>query len=134
MVCCRMPDAARPSLLDQLRQRSEALRAEQAAARLPEEKARHAIDSTLWRAFRFLDEVMGHLEVIRPEVSHRFALADYLAFDRLQFDTGFAAFRRHSLGTGDRFEHVEMFYRLTAPKPFVIRVSQIGRASCRERV
>ena len=68
MVFCAMPDASRPSLLDELRQRSEALRAERAAARLPEEKARHAIDGALWRTFRWLDEVMGHLEVIRPEV------------------------------------------------------------------
>lgn len=134
MVFCRMPDASRPSLLDELRQRSESLRAERAAARLPEEKARHAIDGALWRAFRWLDEVMGHLEVIRPEVRHRFRLADYLAFDCPQFDTGFATFRRHGLATGDRLEHVEMFYRLTAPKPLVVRVSPLAAPAVEERL
>lgn len=134
MVFWRMPDASRPSLLDELRQRSESLRAERAAARLPEEKARHAIDGALWRAFRWLDEVMGHLEVIRPEVRHRFRLADYLAFDCPQFDTGFATFRRHGLATGDRLEHVEMFYRLTAPKAGLVRVSPLAAPAVEERL
>ncbi|HET7097496.1 MAG TPA: hypothetical protein VFJ68_08905 [Casimicrobiaceae bacterium] len=102
MVFCRMPDTPRPSLLDKLRQRSEEVQARRAAARLPEEKARHAIDGALWRAFRWLDEAMGHLEVIRPDVRHRFQLGDYLTFEGLQIDSGFAAFRRHGLGTGDR--------------------------------
>jgi len=134
MVFCRMPDTSHSSFLDELRQRSEALRAERAAARLPEEKARHAIDSALWRAFRWLDEVMGHLEVIRPEVQHRFRLADYLTFDRPQFDTGFATFRRHGLATGDKLEHVEMFYRLLASKPFVVRVSPLAATAVEERL
>jgi hypothetical protein len=129
-----MPDASHRSLLDQLRQRSAALRAERAAARLPEEKARHVIDAALWRAFRWLDEVMAHLEVIRPEVAHRFQLADYLTIDRPQFDTGFAAFRRLGLASGDRLEHVEMFYRLTAPKPFIVRVNPLSAAGIEERL
>src|SRR4029077_13251148 len=134
VVFCRMPDASRPSLLDELRQRSESLRAERAAARLPEEEARHAIDGALWRAFRWLDEVMGHLEVIRPEVQHRFRLGDYLTFDCPQFDTGFATFRRHGLATGDRLEHVEMVYRLTAPKAGVGRVRTTGGPAVEERL
>ena len=134
MVFCRMPETARPSLLDELRQRSEALQAQRAAARLPDEKARHAIDGALWRAFRWLDEAMGHLEVIRPDVRHRFRLGDYLSFDDLQIDSGFAAFRRHGLGTGDRLEHVEMFYRLAAPKPAVVRVSPLAAAGVEERL
>ena len=129
-----MPDASHPSLLDELRQRSEALRAQRAAARLPEEEARHAIDGALWRAFRWLDEVMGHLEVIRPEVQHRFRLGDYLTFERPQFDTGFATFRRHGLATGDRLEQVETFYRLTAPEPFVVRVSSMAAIGVEERL
>jgi hypothetical protein len=129
-----MSETSPPSLLDALRQRSEALRAQRAAERLPEEKARHAIDNALWRTFRWLDEVMGHLEVIQPEVQHRFRLADYLAFDRPQFDTGFATFRRHGLAAGDGFEHVEMFYRLTATKPLVVRVSPLAAVAVEERL
>ena len=36
------------------------------AARKPMEEAIKDIDRILWRAFRWLDEAMGHLEVIRP--------------------------------------------------------------------
>ncbi|HET7033585.1 MAG TPA: hypothetical protein VFJ48_10710 [Casimicrobiaceae bacterium] len=129
-----MPETPRPSLLDELRQRSEALQAQRAAARLPEEQARHAIDGALWRAFRWLDEAMGHLEIIRPDVRHRFQLGDYLTFDSLQIDSGFAAFRRHGLGTGDRLEQVEMFYRLAAPKPAVVRVSTLTAVAVEERL
>ena len=129
-----MPETPPPSLLETLRQRSETLRAQRAAARLPEEKARHAIDSALWRAFRWLDEVMGHLEVIQPEVRHRFRLGDYLTFDRPRFDTGFATFRRHGLATGDRLEHVETFYRLIAAKPAVVRVSPLSAVAAEERL
>ena len=134
MVFCRMPDTPRPSLLDELRQRSEEVQAQRAAARLPEETARHAIDGALWRAFRWLDEAMGHLEVIQPDVRHRFQLGDYLTFEGLQIDSGFAAFRRHGLGTGDRLEHVEMFYRLSAPKPAVVRVSPLSAVGVEERL
>jgi hypothetical protein len=129
-----MPETLRPSLLDELRQRSEALQAERATARLPEDAARHAIDGALWRAFRWLDEAMGHLEVIQPEVRHRFQLGDYLTFDDLKIDSGFAAFRRHGLGTGDTLEHVEMFYRLAAGRPAVVRVSTLAATAVEERL
>jgi hypothetical protein len=59
MVFCPNAQNAPRSLLDELRQRSEAMRAERAAARLPEEKTRDAIDGVLWRSFRWLDEAMG---------------------------------------------------------------------------
>jgi len=134
MVLCRMPDASRPSLLDELRQRSASLRAERAAARLPEEEARQAMDAVLWRTFRWLEEVMDHLDVIRPEVRHRFRLADDLVVDCPQFDSGFATFRRQGLATGDTLEHVEMFYRLTAPKPLVLRVNPLAARAVEERL
>jgi hypothetical protein len=134
MVFCRMPETPRPSLLDELRRRSEALRAEQSAARLPIENARHEIDVRLLRTFRWLEEAVGHLEVIRPAVSHRFRLADYLTIDAPQFDGGFVSFRRRGLAAGDGLEHVEMYYRLTAPKPFVVRVSPMAATGVEERL
>lgn len=129
-----MPASSRLSLLDELRERSEALRAQRAAARLPDEKARDAIDAALWRAFRWLDEVVGHLEVIRPEVAHRFRLADFLTFERPQFDGGFVSFRRQGLAMGDGLEQVEMFYRLIAPKPIVVRVNPMAATGVEERL
>jgi hypothetical protein len=130
-----MKEASQMSLLDQLRQRAEAVRKQQEAARLPEAEARRAIEGALWRAFRWLDEAVGHLRVIRPEVAHRFRLADYLTIDRPRFDSGFASFRRHGLGAADDgLEHVEMFYQLTVPEPIVVRVSSVAARAVEERL
>jgi hypothetical protein len=110
-----------PSLLDELRRKSEALRAEHTAARQPLEKARHDIESQLWTAFRWLDEELKTIfDVIRPEVKHQFKLAELLTIDRPRFDGGFATFRRHGLAVVDGLEHVEVYYRLVAPRPFVL--------------
>lgn len=101
---------------------------------MPEEKALQAIDGALWRAFRWLEEAMGHLEVIQPDVPHRFRLGDYLTFDGLQIESGFTVFRRHGLGTADRLEHVEMFYELAALEPAVFRVKPMVALSVEERL
>ena len=129
-----MPERSRPSLLAQLRQRSSAIQEQRAAARLPQEKALQAIEAALWRAFRWLEEAMGHLEVIQPNVRHRFRLGDYLTFDGLQIESGFAVFRRHGLGSSERLEHVEMFYELAAPKPAIVRVKPNAASSVEERL
>ena len=130
-----MNETSHPPLLDQLRQRAEAVRREREAARLPEAEAQRAMEAALWRAFRWLDEAVGHLEVIRPEVAHHFRLADYLTIDRPRFDGGFASFRRHGLGASDvGLEHVEMFYQLTVPEPIVVRVNSVAARAVEERL
>ena len=129
-----MPAVPRPSLLDELRQKSDALRAHETAARLPVDRARHEIDSRLWRAFRWLDEAVGHLDVIRPDVSHQFRLGDLLVFDRPRFDGGFMSFRRRGLATSEGLEYVEMYYRLTGPRPFVVRVNPLAATGVEERL
>lgn len=134
VVFCRMRKPPPPSLLDELRRKSEALRAEHTAARQPLEKARHDIESRLWDAFRWLDEAIAHLDVIRPEVRHQFKLAELLTFDRPKFDGGFATFRRHGLAVVDGLEHVEVYYRLVAPRPFVLRVNTLHATSVEERL
>ena len=131
---CGMPEKPRPSLLNELRQRSAAIREQRDAARLPEEKAQHAIEEALWRVFRWLEEAMGHLETIRPEVQHRFRLDDFLTFDGLQIDNGFAVFRRHGLGVDDRLEHVEMFYELAASEPALVKVKPLAALGVEERL
>jgi hypothetical protein len=130
-----MNERSHTPLLVQLRERADAVRKQREAARLPEAEARRAIEGSLWRAFRWLDEAVGHLEVIRPEVAHRFRLADYVTIDRPRFDSGFASFRRHGLGAADvELEHVEMFYRLAAPQPIVVRVNSVAARVVEERL
>ena len=88
-------------MLALLREQAAALREKDSAARRPIEEALQDIDRRLWRAFRWLDEALGHLEVIRPTVTHQFHLANILTLDRPQFDRGFVIFRRRPLaGSG----------------------------------
>jgi hypothetical protein len=63
---------------------------------------------------------MGHLEVIQPDVRHRFRLGDYLTFDGCRSKAGSRCF--DVAGSGPRrLEHVEMFYELATREPAVFR-------------
>ncbi len=121
-------------MLEALRQQSEALRAEDQAARKPIEEALKDIDRGLWRAFRWLDEALGHLEVIRPNVGHTFHLDNILAIARPKFDRGFVSFRRRALAGLEVMEHVEVFYRLEGPQNIVLKVSPSAAMSIEERL
>jgi hypothetical protein len=129
-----MSQTIKPSLLETLREKSEALRAQDTAARKPMEEALKDIDRGLWRAFRWLDEAIGHLEVIRPAVAHTFVLDKVLTIARPHFDRGFVSFRRRALAGLEVLEHVEMFYRLEGNAPIVVRVSPAAALGVEERL
>lgn len=129
-----MKGPTKPSLLDSLRKQSEELRAQDTAARQPMVAAIKDIDRGLWRAFRWLDEALGHLEVIRPAVAHQFQLENILTLDRPRFDRGFVSFRRGSFAGFEVLTYVEMFYRLEGPAPFIIRVNPGAANGVEERL
>jgi hypothetical protein len=129
-----MSQTIKPSLLETLREKSEALRAQDTAARKPMEEALKDIDRGLWRAFRWLDEAIGHLEVIRPAVAHTFVLDKVLTIAKPHFDRGFVSFRRRALAGLEVLEHVEMFYRLEGNAPIVVRVSPAAASGVEERL
>ena len=81
-----MPLRSKPTLLENLRRQSDEMRARETAARQPFEAAVKAIDSGLWRAFRWLDEALGHLEVIRPAAAHVFKIGFWNPDSPRQFD------------------------------------------------
>jgi hypothetical protein len=118
-----MTKAPKPSLLDQLRSQSEALRAQDTVARQPIEAALKDIDRNLWRVHRWLDEALGHLEVIRPQVAHQFLLENILSVDRPRFDRGFMSFRRGAFAGIEVLTYLEMFYSLRGAEPFIVRVN-----------
>ena len=128
------PEALAPSFLEQLREQSHALRAQGEAARKPMEDAIKDIDRILWRTFRWLDEVIGHLEVIRPKVNHVFHLGNLLSIERPTFDRGFVSFRRRALVGLEVLEHVELFYRVEGDKPIVLRLNPVASSSLEERL
>lgn len=123
-----------PSLLNQLREKSEAMRASDQAARKPMEEALKEIDRILWRSFRWLDEAIGHLEVIRPRVAHVFRLGTVLSVERPRFDRGFVSFRRRPLAGLEVLEHVELFYKLEGDKPIVLRLNPVASRSVEDRL
>jgi len=129
-----MPDPLKSSLLDQLREKSDALRAQDQAARKPMEEAIKDIDRILWRAFRWLEEAIGHLEVIRPRVNHVFHLGNILSVERPRFDRGFVSFRRRAMVGMEVLEHVELFYRLEGDKPIVLRLNPVASLGVEERL
>jgi hypothetical protein len=129
-----MSNPPKPSLLQQLRTQSDALRAQDTAARQPFEAAVQAIDSNLWRAFRWLDEALGHLEVIRPKVAHMYPLDGILTVVQPQFERGFMAFRRGAFAGVDVLSYIEMFYRLAGPAPLILRVNPAAASGIEERL
>jgi hypothetical protein len=133
-VLIAMADPAKPSLLDALRAQSTAVRAQGEAARRPAEEALAHIDRLLWRAFRWLDEALGHLEVIQPQVGHRFVIPNIVSIERPQYERGFVSYRRKAIGGQELLEHVEVFYRLVAPEPVVVRVHPGSAMSVEERL
>jgi len=114
------------SLLDTLRAQSDAMRGTNGSnQRAPEELLRD-LDRRMWRAFKWLDEAIGHLKVIRPAIAHDYRLGDVLTIASPQFDHGFLSFRRKPMGGHDVVEHIELFYRLAGPEPIELKVSPGG--------
>jgi hypothetical protein len=118
-----MVDAVhKPSLLEQLRERSDALRQEDAASRRPSRDEYRELDRRLLQAFRWLEEALGHLEVIRPVVAHRFEIQPVLTIASPRYEKGFVSMRRHTYAGLELIEHIEVFYRLALASPIRVRV------------
>jgi hypothetical protein len=124
----------KPTLLDRLREQSDALRGQDTAKRRPVEEALSDIDRRLWRAFKWLDEALGHLEVIRPQVAHVFGLGSVLTITSPRYEKGFVSYRRKAYGGQELLEHVEVFYRMTQDKPIVLKVQPGAAVGIEERL
>jgi hypothetical protein len=109
------------SLLDRLRQQSDAVRANETPRRSTEEVLVD-IDQRLWRAYRWLDEALAHLSVIKPVVAHEFRIESLFNLSGLQIEQGFVSYRRRHLGGHDLLEYVETFYKLSGRDPMKLKV------------
>ncbi|MBN8478274.1 MAG: hypothetical protein J0L91_04855 [Burkholderiales bacterium] len=110
------------SLLDTLRAQSDAVRGQDSAARRPVEEALRDIDRRLWRAFKWLDEAVSHLEVIKPIVAHEYRLGEILTIASPKFENGFLSYRRRPMAGQEVIDQIELFYRLVQEKPITIKV------------
>jgi len=118
----------KPSLLESLRQRSDIVRNADEATRRPLGDALKDIDRRLLAAFRWLDEALGHLEVLRPVVAHHFAIEPVLTIIKPRYDRGFVSYRRSEFLGMDLIERVELFYRLAGDAPIRVK-TQLGAAA-----
>ena len=120
--------------MEALRARSASARNADATARGPRAVDPRAIDRTLLAAFRWLDEAIAHLDVIRPVVAHRFALAGVLTIASPRYDRGFASYRRGAFAGLDLIERVELGYRMTRDEPIRVEVPPLAAAAMEERL
>jgi hypothetical protein len=129
-----MPDKpASGSLLDRLRRESDAIRSQAAPAR-PVEEILQEMDRRLWRTYRWIEEALAHLEVIRPVVAHEFRMESLPIMSGLQFDRGFVNYRRRHLAGQELLDYVEMFYRLVGPSPVTVKVPATSASAVEERL
>lgn len=130
-----MPTEKKPSrLLDQLRVQSDALRLQAGSQRRPVEDALREMDRQLWKAFRWLDEAVHHLEVIQPRVQHVFQLLGVLTIQSPRYERGFTSYRRRAVAGMELLEHVEMFYRLTNDAALIVKVQPGTAGGVEERL
>jgi len=120
--------------LDQLRERSDAVRKHQTDAHRPIEDMLRDMDRQLWSAFRWLDEVLRHLEVIRPTVQHTFHIMGVLSIASPRYERGFISYRRKPVASMELLEHVEIFYRLSQDNPVTMKVQPASASSIEERL
>jgi hypothetical protein len=114
------PDPKASSLLSRLRQQSDAVRAAETPQRSVEDILQD-MDQRLWRVYRFLDEALAHLAIIKPVVAHEFRIDQLVSLTGLRFEQGFVSYRRRHLAGQELIDYVEAFYRLAGSQPMKLR-------------
>jgi hypothetical protein len=130
-----MPGSSQPvPLLDALRERSAALRDLNASAQPSGAGSPREIDRRLLHAFRWLDEALSHLDVIRPVVAHRFSLGGVLTIATPRYDRGFVSCRRTSIAGFELIERIELYYRMTNDEPIRVEVQPGAAVALEDRL
>ena len=129
-----MPASIPSPMLAELRKRSAAVRDADPAAQGPGASDLRDIDRRLLAAFRWLDEAIAHLEVIRPVVAHRFTLEGVATIATPRYDRGVVSYRRAVLAGFDLIERLELYYRMANDLPIRVVVPPAAAAAMEERL
>lgn len=105
------------NMLDSLRAQSDAMRGQDSPVKRTPDEALKELDRRMWKSFKWLDEAVGHLAVIRPVINHEYRIDGVLSIASPQFDQGFVSYRRRPTAGQEVVEHIELFYRVALPKP-----------------
>lgn len=92
------------------------------------------IDRQLLRAFRWLDEALSHLDVIRPVVAHRFSLGGVLTIATPRYDRGFVSCRRATFAGFELIERIEVYYRMANDVPIRVEVQPGAAVAMEDRL
>lgn len=105
--------APRRSVLDQLRQETEARQHQINDAQQQATQREVAVDQALRRVFAYLHEFVQQLNFLRHPVPRGYRVTPAHALDGLRWDKGFADFRTRADSAGGLLEYVSLNYRLS---------------------
>ena len=92
------------------------------------------LDRSLLVVFRWLMEALGHLDVIRPVIAHRFALPGLLTIETPRYDRGMVSYRRAPVAGRDLIERIEVYYRMAGADPIRVEVPPGAAAAIEDRL
>ncbi len=112
---------ASSSLLGALKQQAtEKLQSDVQKSGLQTEQKK-AISAALQRAFRYFDELIKQLNVLKPAYEKSYSFFGVVDFDEMHWEEGRADYRMEQLASDDRlFDQASLRYRLVAPKKFSV--------------
>ena len=129
-----MSDPAARGFIESLRTRADAVRSAESARRSSALETLRGVDRRLRSALRWLDDALAQLEVIRPVVAHRYALAGLVTISALRFEGGAVSCRRGRIAGEDVLEGVELGYRLENDAPIRLVVPRSDARLAAERL
>lgn len=112
---------ASSSLLGALKQQAtEKLQSDVQKSGLQTEQKK-AMSAALQRAFRYFDELIKQLNVLKPAYEKSYSFFGVVDFDEMHWEEGRADYRMEQLASDDRlFDQASLRYRLVAPKKFSV--------------
>ena len=108
------------SLLQQLRQQAATRQKEDHEALAERTTVNESIDQTLKYVFFYLHDFVQQVNIVKPPVPRRYAVADDVVFDDLVWQEGFADYRTQAQSAGALVELVSLSFQLASPKDFVV--------------
>lgn len=121
------------SLLDRLRQQAQTVQGTNSGRAADEELRAFRLSASLGAAFRYLDDLIKQLNIIKPAVPKEFALAGNIVFSGMGWVEGAADARMLPTATEDRlYETLTARFRLAAPRQLEAERDVLGVEALRK--
>lgn len=107
-------------LLDDLKKKADALQTQQLTQDQLRQADVDAVDKALRDTFRYLDDLLKQLTVIKPENASTFSLPALGDIKGLKFDEAFINYRQKREGARDVFDYVALYIKWAGDKPMMV--------------